>query len=175
MRAATMHKALPLEGDFERPRALLLGSFPGIQSLKKKQYYAHPRNLFWRLLSEAHGEKCPSDYPRKLKLLKRKRLALCDVLEGCRRTGSLDNAIKKAVPSRAVRVFLLRFPAIPVFFTGKKAKSLFVRFLAAEAGRRQLVCLPSPSPANMTRSLTEKKREWKKAFAKLKQGGGKDL
>ena len=170
-----MLKTLPLEGDFECPRALSLGSFTGVHSLEKKQYYAHPRNLFWRLLAEAHREKCPSAYALKPTLLRRKHLALCDVLAGCRRSGSLDSAIKKAVPNRAVRLFLRHFPAIPVFFTGKKAQVLFVRFFAAEAGRRQLLCVPSPSPANMTRSLPEKKREWERAFAKLRQGDSTDL
>ena len=37
-------------------RILMLGSFPGEVSLKQSQYYAHPRNQFWRLMGDILGE-----------------------------------------------------------------------------------------------------------------------
>ena len=35
----------------ENSKILILGSMPGIKSLEETQYYAHPQNRFWKVMS----------------------------------------------------------------------------------------------------------------------------
>src|SRR4051812_25626492 len=75
--------------------ALILGSFPGAASLAAQQYYAHPRNQFWRLLSAVLGEDLVSlPYERRLKRVLAYHVGLWDVIAACEREGSLDSAIR---------------------------------------------------------------------------------
>jgi len=66
-----MLKGFPPIAD-DNTHTLILGSFPGVASLVATQYYAHPRNQFWRLVGSVIGEplnELPYD-ERVLKLLK---------------------------------------------------------------------------------------------------------
>ena len=51
-------------------KLLVLGSFPGVASLTAQQYYAHPRNQFWPILSAVWGlSTLPSaPYPERVAL-----------------------------------------------------------------------------------------------------------
>ena len=72
-------------------RLLMLGSLPGEASLAAQRYYAHPRNLFWRLMGLVIGEALESlDYNARLATLLRHRVGLWDVVAEAAREGSLD-------------------------------------------------------------------------------------
>ncbi len=77
------------------PLILVLGSMPGIESLRLKQYYAHPRNHFWMILGEIFGFNPGLAYPDRIKQLIQHRIALWDVLQTCERSGSLDQNIQR--------------------------------------------------------------------------------
>ena len=53
----------------ENPRILVLGSLPGDKSIEMQQYYGHPRNRFWQVMSSVLGKPLPEDYEAKKKLL----------------------------------------------------------------------------------------------------------
>ncbi|KMY86121.1 G:T/U mismatch-specific uracil/thymine DNA-glycosylase [Candidatus Paraburkholderia calva] len=148
----------PLVGD-ENTHTLILGSFPGVASLVATQYYAHPRNQFWRLVGAAIGESLHElAYDERLKTLLQHRIGLWDVLAACEREGSLDAAIRHAAPNDFA-VFRSRFPKLRrVCFNGKTSGK-FAPVLDA-AGYSTLV-LPSSSAANAILSFDQKLRVWR--------------
>ena len=74
-------------------RLLILGSLPGDESIRRQQYYAHPRNHFWPIMAGLLGEELPEDYEKKKAMLLRHGIALWDVLFSAEREGSLDTNI----------------------------------------------------------------------------------
>jgi hypoxanthine-DNA glycosylase len=140
-------------------RILILGSFPGEASLAVQQYYAHPRNQFWRLLSAVLGEDLAGlPYLERLARLQAHRIGLWDVIALCEREGSLDSAIRRA-QANDFAVLKHQCPdLVRVCFNGKTSGKFEPQF--AGAGFETLV-LPSSSPANAQLSFEEKLAAWK--------------
>ena len=67
---------------------LILGSLPGQKSLAASQYYAHSRNVFWRIMADVYGAR--GDYQQRCLKLLDSRIAVWDVLRQSERPGSLD-------------------------------------------------------------------------------------
>ena len=82
-------------------RLLILGSFPGVASLRAQQYYGHPQNHFWRILQAIwpsyEVSTGASSYQIRSEWLLSKKLGLWDVYASCEREGSLDSNIRHAV------------------------------------------------------------------------------
>lgn len=142
-----------------KTRLLILGSLPGDASLKAGQYYAHPRNAFWRLTGGVIGTDLVAlPYAGRLEALKAAGVGLWDVIASADRPGSLDAAIRNAEAADLNRLItglpLLR----AVAFNGGTAARLGRRGLTLRPGLR-LIDLPSSSPA-YTRPLAEKAADW---------------
>lgn len=162
-------QGLPPVSD-ERARVLVLGSMPGEESLRRGEYYAHPRNHFWPIAGELFGAGPALDYPARLQALKQAHVAVWDVLGECRRAGSLDSAIEPG--SVRVNDFAGFFAAHPdvrlVAFNGAYAEATFrtrVRLpgtpLPADLA---FVRLPSTSPANASVPFDAKLAAWRAAL-----------
>lgn len=63
-----------------------------MESLNRRQYYANPRNQFWRIMDGLLAP-LPEDYEGRLRKHAAKGITLWDVCLHAERTGSLDSRI----------------------------------------------------------------------------------
>ncbi len=148
-------------------RVLILGSLPSEASLRAREYYAHPRNAFWKIMRVIAG--AGGDYAARCRSLQACGIALWDVLSSSVRPGSLDADIDmaSAVPND-FRHFLAGHRHIRlVCFNGRKAQQLFQRRVQSCLPERDLefALLPSTSPAHASLTFTEKLTIWRGTIA----------
>lgn len=142
-------------------RVLIVGSMPSVESLAQGFYYAHPRNAFWRILSDVFGAPLPVTIEDKKHLILENRLALWDVYASCERKGSLDSAIRNGEINDFSNVFRT-YPFIrAVLANGGEAYRAFPK---AAAGNCAVIRMPSTSPA-FTMPYSEKLFQWKQALS----------
>lgn len=137
----------------------MLGTLPGEELLRRVEYYAHPRNLFWPIVCGLFSATAPAPYAEKLGFVLSRRIALWDVCESGERRASADATIRAEVPN-AIDALLLANPQIrAVAFNGSGARRLYDRHFAR---RPELVylALPSTSPAYASLGFTEKLARW---------------
>jgi TDG/mug DNA glycosylase family protein len=146
-------------------RILILGSLPGQISLAKQQYYAHPRNVLWRILNAVFA--INGDYNRRCEALSRNGLAMWDVLKASVRPGSLDADIQMdSATVNDFESFLNQHSMIElILFNGKKAEALFCqRVPPALVSTLKLHGLPSTSPAYAAMPYAAKLEKWQAAL-----------
>ena len=146
---------------------------PGVASLQAVEYYAHPRNAFWPIIEALFGVEHSQPYQQRLQALTEHKVALWDVLQSCRRPGSLDSAIEAA--SEKANDFAAFFASHPhlhtIFFNGRKAEQVFKSKalpdlleqgpqLEARLQRMEFVALPSTSPAMASLRFAGKLERW---------------
>ena len=144
-------------------RVLVLGSFPGERSLQAQQYYAHPQNQFWKILQaiwpDSLDKTYVDSYENRSKWLLDRGLGVWDVYARCERSGSLDSAIRNAVPNDIAALQLPQLAAI----VHNGAES----FKHARHTQRlgvPVYQLPSTSPANASWSFARKLAAWREVM-----------
>ena len=150
-------------------RLVVLGSFPGVASLRAQQYYGHPQNQFWKimatLLSSDAAIVLTMAYAERVQWLLNQGVGLWDVYAACEREGSLDAHIQNAQPNdlQSLRAHCPVLAAIA--HNGgesfRHAKAVKKALQDAACGERVLIHrLPSTSPANASWTFEQKLSAW---------------
>lgn len=126
---------------------LVLGTIPGDKSLELEEYYGHPRNRFWKIISEITNSELPLTYPDKKELLIKTKIGIWDVAHKANRKGSLDSAIEDEEPNDIDNFISMHENLKVIGFNGAKAEALFDKYFGRKKGINYL-SLPSTSPAN---------------------------
>ncbi|MCA9395939.1 MAG: DNA-deoxyinosine glycosylase [Candidatus Omnitrophica bacterium] len=156
--------AVCLDPVFKRDaKVLILGSMPGGESLRMKQYYAHPRNHFWNFMEQIAGIDSKLSYTRRITLVKSRQIALWDVMQTCVREGSLDSQIRNVIPND-IESFTEQLPGLrKIILNGRAAETEYRKHFGSHLSV-PAVYLPSTSPANAGLSYRKKISSWQAVF-----------
>jgi hypoxanthine-DNA glycosylase len=144
-------------------RLLVLGSFPGVASLRAQQYYGHPQNAFWKILGTLWAlPLLQAGYDERLAAARAHGLGIWDVYARCEREGSLDADIRHAelndFAALQARCPLLQAIAHNGGESFRHARH--TRALGLPVHR-----LPSTSPANASWPFERKLAAWREVLA----------
>lgn len=132
-------------------RVLVLGTVPSPKSRQNQINYGNPRNRFWPVLAGLWDEEDPLTKEGRYELLRRRHVALWDVLKSCTIRGASDASIADPIPNDIGRALAMA-PICAVFTTGATATQLYHR-LCEPVCQTACIGLPSTSPANASWSL----------------------
>jgi hypoxanthine-DNA glycosylase len=147
-------------------KVLVLGTLPGRVSLEKGEYYAQPRNCFWRLMADLLGAAVDLPYSARTQRLTTHGVAVWDVCRTAYRPGSLDASIRRGSeqPNDFSRFYeehqLIRL----ICFNGAKAEAMYrdkvLPELPSQHQKIRSAVLPSTSAANAAIPYQEKLKLW---------------
>lgn len=159
----------------DRTVVLVLGSFPGVASLRAGQYYGHPQNHFWPILQALwpqHPLPGRDRYAERCAWLLDRGLGLWDVYAACEREGSLDTSIRNAavndfaaLRSRCPRLAAIAHNGGESFKHARAVRTALELPAGLQDGPVPSLRLPSTSPANASWSFERKRAAWAAAFA----------
>jgi hypoxanthine-DNA glycosylase len=146
-------------------RLLVLGSFPGVASLRAQQYYGHPQNQFWKivttLLAPDAAKVLALPYAERAQWLLDQGVGLWDVYAACEREGSLDANIQNAQPNDLQSLRTLCPALLAIAHNGGES---FKHAKRSQALGLPVYRLPSTSPANAAWSFERKLTAWREVF-----------
>lgn len=141
-------------------RLLVLGSLPGDVSLAQRQYYAHPTNQFWRLISAVIGQEIAAmPYGERLAALTDAGVGLWDVIKTAHRPGSADSDIRGHEPNPLADLVASLPDLRAIAFNGRTSAAIGQRQLGSRP-HLALIALPSSSAAYCTISFDRKRECW---------------
>lgn len=149
----------------EYSRVLILGTFPSVKSREQNFYYGHPQNRFWKVLADLTEHEVPGTIEEKKKFLLQEHIAVWDVIARCDIAGSSDSSIRNVVPAD-LSIILDHAPIQQIYANGGKAFELYQKYSYAVTGR-EIIKLPSTSPANASWHLDRLIEAWKVIKEKL--------
>ncbi|MCI7322918.1 MAG: DNA-deoxyinosine glycosylase [Lachnospiraceae bacterium] len=144
---------------------LILGSLPSVKSRENHFYYGHPQNRFWKLVAALCQEDIPQTIEEKKNLLYHHKIALWDVIAKCDIIGSSDSSIKNVIPNDMKQI-LDHAPIRQIYANGGKAYELYMRYCYPDC-QRDIIKLPSTSPANAAFSMERLLEAWEDAVDNL--------
>lgn len=143
----------------ENSKVLILGTLPSVKSRENNFYYGHPRNRFWTVLSNILKAPLPDTPDRKKDLLLNSGIAVWDVIKSCDIHGSSDSSITNVEPAD-ISLILREAGIKAIYANGAAAYNLYNKYCLSETGR-EIIKLPSTSPANAAYSLEKLVSLWK--------------
>jgi double-stranded uracil-DNA glycosylase len=143
----------------EYSNVLILGTFPSVKSREQRFFYGNPQNRFWKVISAITNTLLPLSIEAKKAMLLAHRIAIWDVIHSCEITGSSDSSIKNVVPMDFTTL-LQEAPIKQIYANGATAEKLYLKYCEATTSRN-IIKLPSTSPANAAWSLDKLIEAWR--------------
>lgn len=142
----------------EKSEILILGTLPSVKSREERFYYGHKQNRFWKVLAAVCGEDVPADIEGKKQFLLRNHIAVWDVIAECDIVGSSDSSIRNVVPTD-IKGLLGKTNIQKIYANGATAYKLYMKY-SFPLTKREIVKLPSTSPANAAFSMEKLVEIW---------------
>ena len=155
-------------------KILILGSLPGDRSLQSGEYFAHPRNRFWKIMATITGNPLPESYSGKKELLLKSGIGVWNVLHKANRKGSLDSAIENELPNDLTAFISAHKELKVIGFDGRKPEALFNKYFSRRSDLIYL-SLPGCSPANARFTLDALCERWAALIKSRDPDGGNKI